>query len=157
MQNPEFVTQHWGLFHTQAACPQAFTAFRLNWVISGRLGGGGWGGGGYSWTKDKSIVTRTAFHSYKCVTSLSSGFLTSLTSQERKNKSCSECECVCACVCVYESVLTTTFPSAPSALSWLCFPFDHFCRIKLWPTTSLNRAAFVDKTSLPYAWATVLL
>lgn len=99
MQNPEFVTQHWGLFHTQAACPQAFIAFRLNWVISGRLGGGGWGGGGYSWTKDKSIVTRTAFHSYKCVTSLSSGFLTSLTSQERKNKSCSECECVCACVC----------------------------------------------------------
>ena len=43
-------------------------------------------------------MSRTAFHSYKPVISLSSGFLTSLRSQKRKNKSYCECERVCVCV-----------------------------------------------------------
>ena len=45
-------------------------------------------------------MSRPAFHSYKPVISLSSGFLTSLRSQKRKIKSYCECERVCVCVCV---------------------------------------------------------
>lgn len=41
-------------------------------------------------------MSRAAFHPHKCIPSLSSGFLNSLRSQKRKNKSC--CEYVCVCV-----------------------------------------------------------
>ena len=103
---------------------------------------------GCPWTKNKSVVSRPAFHSYKSVISLSSGFLTSLRSQKRKNKSYCECERLCVCVCVCVCVVLAGNRVQEKKLGGVKYsektkwkPFTHYLFIDVW-----NHFAVLDQT-----------